>query len=89
MWKTFFVTFGIIFFAELGDKTQLTVMTMAAQTKTWVPVFLGSAAALAASSLLAAVFGEAITRVIPTQYIHYGAGALFVIIGGLLLLGKL
>lgn len=89
MLKTFLVTFGIIFFAELGDKTQLTVMTMAAQSKTWLPVFLGATSALAASSLLAAIFGGFITRVVPAQFIHYGAGALFIVIGVLLLFGKL
>lgn len=89
MWKTFLVTFGLIFFAELGDKTQLTVMTLSAQTKTPAPVFLGATAALALSSLLGAVFGDVVTRVVPTQWIHYAAGAGFVIIGLLLLMGKL
>lgn len=89
MWKTLIVTFGLIFFAELGDKTQLTVMTLSAQSKTPVPVFLGATIALALSSLLGAVFGGAITRIVPTQYIHYGAGVLFIIMGILLLTGKL
>lgn len=89
MWKTLLVTFGLIFFAELGDKTQLTVMTLSAQTKTPLPVFIGATAALALSSLLGAIFGDVVTRVVPTQWIHYAAGAGFVVIGVLLLTGKL
>lgn len=88
-WKVFFSTFALIFFAELGDKTQLSVMTFSAQSHSTLSVFLGAAIALALSALLAAVFGEAVTRLVPTQYIHLGAGIMFVGMGMLLILGKL
>ncbi|MEW6725030.1 MAG: TMEM165/GDT1 family protein [Bacillota bacterium] len=87
--KIFLSTLSIIFLAELGDKTQLTVMTISAQTKAPVPVFLGAATGLALSSLLGVIFGAAITRVIPEQYIHAGAGLAFIVIGVLLVMGKL
>ncbi|MCL4352710.1 MAG: hypothetical protein M1318_08730 [Firmicutes bacterium] len=35
------------------------------------------------------VFGEAITKMVPTQYIHLGAGIAFVGLGILLIVGKL
>lgn len=88
-WKTFLTTFGLVFFAELGDKTQLATMTLAAQSRAFWPVFLGSALALVATSLLGVIFGAAITHIIPARYIHLGAGAGFVIMGVLLLFGKL
>lgn len=88
-WKVLMTTFGLIFFAELGDKTQLTTMMLAAQTRLPFPVFLGAAAALSLSALLGAVFGEAITQLVPTHYIHIGAGVAFVILGVLLIAGKM
>ena len=88
-WKVFFTTFALIFFAELGDKTQLSVMTLSAQSDSGVSVFVGAAVALALSAGLAVIFGEAVTRLVPTQYIHLGAGIMFVGMGILLIMGKL
>lgn len=88
-WKVFFSTFALIFFAELGDKTQLSVMTLSAQSDSGMSVFMGAAIALALSAALAVIFGEAVTRLVPTQYIHIGAGIMFVGIGILLIIGKL
>lgn len=87
-WKVFLSTFALIFFAELGDKTQLTTMMLASQSESMISVFLGAAIALTLSALLGVIFGEAITRVIPTHWIHIGAGGAFVGLGILLILGK-
>jgi putative Ca2+/H+ antiporter (TMEM165/GDT1 family) len=89
VWKVFFSTLGLIFFAELGDKTQLTTMLLAAQTKRPVPVFLGAAIALAISAFLGVAFGEAVTRIIPQRAIHVASGVVFMVIGALLVSGKL
>lgn len=86
--KALLTTFGLIFVAELGDKTQLTTMLLAAQSKSPVSVFIGAALALAASALLGVVFGSAITQVVPVRYIRVGAGAFFVLIGLFLMLGR-
>ncbi|MDP2858447.1 MAG: TMEM165/GDT1 family protein [Bacillota bacterium] len=88
-WKTLFVTFGLVFFAELGDKTQLATMTLAAQSRSFWPVFLGSAAALVSTSLLGALLGAAICQVVPTKIIHTVAGTGFIVMGTLLLWGKI
>ncbi|MFW5806994.1 MAG: TMEM165/GDT1 family protein, partial [Spirochaetota bacterium] len=39
-WKIFAATFSTIFLAELGDKTQLACILMAAKTEKPVTVFL-------------------------------------------------
>lgn len=86
--KAFAVTFGLVFLAELGDKTQLTTMMLAARTRSPALIFMAAGLALILSSLIGVVFGEALTRLIPLRYIQIGAGGAFVIIGALLLLGK-
>ena len=45
-WRVLLATFGTIFLAEMGDKTQLAAMTMAAQTKRPWTVFAGASLAL-------------------------------------------
>ncbi len=79
--KTMFTTFGMIFLAELGDKTQLATFGFAAESKSRLAVFLGSAGALVVTSLLAVVFGSVVSRLIPPNYIKIGAGGLFVLLG--------
>jgi putative Ca2+/H+ antiporter (TMEM165/GDT1 family) len=79
--KVMLTTFGMIFLAELGDKTQLATFAFAAESKMRLAVFVGAAGALVLTSLLAVVFGSALGRLIPAQYIKLGAGALFILLG--------
>jgi len=64
-------------------------MTLAAQSKQFWPVLLGSSLALVSSSLLAVLFGAAIVQVVPARLIHIGSGIAFIAIGALLLSGRL
>ncbi len=73
--------FGMIFLAELGDKTQLATCAFASNSKSRLAVFLGSAGALVLTSLLAVLFGSVVSRLVPSNYIKIGAGALFVFLG--------
>lgn len=86
--KVLFSTFALIFVAELGDKTQLTTMVLAAQSKAPLSVFAGAALALAATSVLGVLLGAAITQVLPVRLIKLGAGIFFVAVGVFLILGR-
>ncbi|MRR09590.1 TMEM165/GDT1 family protein [bacterium] len=88
-WKIFTAAFVTLLLAELGDKTQLAVITMSAQSKAWVSVFLGGSLALVCVTLIGAVGGELITKVVPVHVLHYIAGGLFIVMGVLTILGKL
>ena len=79
--KVLLTTFGMIFLAELGDKTQLATFSFAAESKSRLAVFPGSAGALALTSLLAVVLGSGVSRLVPANYIKVGAGALFILLG--------
>jgi putative Ca2+/H+ antiporter (TMEM165/GDT1 family) len=87
-WRVLWTTFGLIFLAELGDKTQLTTMALAAESKSPRSVFAGAATALVLSSLLGVLLGGVISRYVPPHLIRGGAGALFIIIGILLVSGR-
>lgn len=87
-WKLFATTFAAIFVAELGDKTQLATLTLAAGgSSRWI-VFLGAALALVATTAIAVVAGEAVARVIPPIWLKRGAGVVFLVLGALYLFSK-
>jgi putative Ca2+/H+ antiporter (TMEM165/GDT1 family) len=85
-WKTFFTAFGVLFLAELGDKTQLAVITMTSETKSPLAVFLGASAALVVVSLLGVVFGAVLGQYIPTEWLQRIVAVGFITIGALMLL---
>jgi putative Ca2+/H+ antiporter (TMEM165/GDT1 family) len=84
-WKVLTLTFGMLFLAELGDKTQLAVFTMAARTKAPWPVFLGGSAAMVLVTLLGSFVGGYITNYVPVKYISIAAGILFLGFGVMIL----
>lgn len=86
--RLFLSTFFAVFLAEMGDKTQLATMSLAAEGSSRWTVFAASALALVAASALAVLAGEAITRVVSPIWIKRGAGLLFVILGLLMLKGS-
>ena len=79
--KVLLTTFGTIFLAELGDKTQLATFCFAAESKSKLAVFLGSAGALVLTSALGCLLGSVVSRFVPATYMNLGAGVLFVILG--------
>ena len=60
--KMLLTTFGLIFLAELGDKTQLATFCFSADCDSRISVFLGAAGALVLSSLIAVFFGAGISN---------------------------
>lgn len=87
-WKLFASTFAAIFIAEIGDKTQLATLSLAAGgSSRWV-VFAGAALALAATSAIAVLAGEVLSRVVPPLYLQRAAGVLFLVLGILFLFGR-
>ncbi len=87
-WQIFWLTFGTIFLAEMGDKTQLAALTMTADTRAPVAVFLGASLALCLATLLGVALGGLLTRLIPEYLIKKAAGLAFLAIGALILAGK-
>lgn len=85
-WKIALSTFGLVFVAEIGDKTQLAAIAMALKSRSPVAVFVGAVMALAMVTLIGVIFGEAMADLIPAYLAQKASGALFVIIGIIILL---
>jgi len=86
--RVLLTTFGVIFLAEMGDKTQLAAMTMAAQSKKPWAVFIGASVALAAVSALGIIVGSVIGDYVPLEWVKRVAAVAFIVIGVLMLAGK-
>lgn len=69
--------YGIVFVAELPDKTALAALVLATRHRA-LPVFLGSAAALAVQSLVAVAAGQLLT-LLPARPVHIVAGIVFLV----------
>jgi putative Ca2+/H+ antiporter (TMEM165/GDT1 family) len=76
-WRIFATVFGVIFVAELPDKTALAALVLATRYRPW-PVYLGTALALTVQSLIAIVAGKLLS-LLPTRPVHIGAGVLFIV----------
>lgn len=73
-------TFGLVFLAELGDKSQIVCMTLAARYR-HTPVLLGAISAFLILNTLAVVFGASVARWVPTQIIAAVVTIMFAVYG--------
>ena len=67
--------FGVIFVAELPDKTALATLVLATRHKA-LPVFIGAGLALAVQSIVAVAAGS-LMSLLPARAVHVGAGCVF------------
>lgn len=81
-WKVFLTIFGAVFIAELGDKTQLATMLFAADREVnKYLVFAAASAALIVASAMGVLAGSVMAEFVSEKYLHYIAGAGFIVIG--------
>ena len=80
-----FTTFVTVFLAEMGDKTQLTTITLSSTTNKPLAVFIGSSIALILATLLGALAGGSIANLIPDFMLKLLSGIVFLVIGFILL----
>ena len=83
-WKPFIATFGLVFIAELGDKTMIAAMCQAAKfQRPWL-VLLGASLALALVSAVGVGIGHCAGAAFPREVIRYVAAGLFIVMGVLI-----
>ena len=86
-WSVLALTFGLIFVAELGDKTQLAVLSLSGKYRSPVPVFLGGALALTVVTALGAIGGQGLCKIVPERLLLWVSAGAFVVMGVLMGLG--
>lgn len=80
--KLALTVFGVVFLAELGDKTQLATLLFSAKSPdNLFTVFLGASLALIATSAIGVAAGGLVAQYVSPKLLSYIAGAGFVAIG--------
>ena len=86
-WNVLLTTFGLVFVAELGDKTQIAGFSLAAESGNVLSVIIGAALALTAATLVAVLAGHLIARYVPKKALKIISGLLFLATGTVMLVG--
>ena len=74
--------FGVVFLAELGDKTQLATLLFSANSPDrLITVFLGASIALVMTSAIGVLAGGLVAQYVSPRLLSYVAGAGFIFIG--------
>ena len=77
-----FWTVAIAFFiAEMGDKTQLATVALAAKYQTVLPVWAGTTAGMMIADAFGIGVGILLGKKIPEQFVKWGAAAIFILFG--------
>ena len=88
-WQIFKSTFGLAALAELGDKTQLTVIALTGKYEAPLAVFLGASVGLILVSIAGVLAGRAVGRRVSMRSVELLAGGIFIALGALFLLGAI
>lgn len=82
-----FVTTVVAFFlAEMGDKTQVATVMLAAQFQAWAAVVAGTTLGMVLANAPVVWFGERITRRVPIKAVHTMGAVVFLVLGVLAIL---
>lgn len=88
-WTAFASAFSLIFLAELGDKTQLTAMSLSATGKSTTPILLGAVLGISLATVLGVAAGRLLGAWLNPDYLRLGGGLLFIAFGVLMLMNKM
>ena len=83
----FGTTVVAFFLAEMGDKTQIATVMLAAEYQSWLWVVAGTTLGMMLANAPVVWFGERITRLVPLTWVHRISAVVFVVLGLLVLLG--
>ena len=83
--EAFAVSTGVVALGEMGDKTQLLALLLAARFRAPGPIIAGIFVATLANHLMAAALGAWLTTLIDPQWLRWGLGASFIAVAAWML----
>ena len=83
----FLTTVVVFFLAEMGDKTQIATVMLAAQYKAWFAVVAGTTLGMMLANAPVVWFGDAITQRVPLRLVHLISAGIFAVLGVIALSG--
>ncbi|MDD3327153.1 MAG: TMEM165/GDT1 family protein [Zoogloea sp.] len=83
----FGTTLIAFFLAEMGDKTQVATVALAAQYHAFLPVVMGTTLGMMIANVPAVLLGNTIADKMPVRLVHMIAAAIFAVLGVATLLG--
>jgi len=83
----FLTTFIAFFLAEMGDKTQVATVMLAAQYQAWFAVVAGTTLGMMLANAPVVWFGDRMMRKVPVRAVHVVSAVIFGVLGVIALLG--
>ena len=83
--EAFLISTGLVALAEMGDKTQLLALILAARFRRPIPIMVGILAATLANHAFAGALGAWITSIVGDDVLRWILGASFIVMGGWML----
>jgi Ca2+/H+ antiporter, TMEM165/GDT1 family len=80
-WGIFITTLVVFFLAEMGDKTQIATVALAARFNAFWTVLLGTTVGMLIANVPAVLVGERLANRLPVRAIHRVAAGVFLILG--------
>jgi len=69
------------FFAEMGDKTQLATVALAAKYQSILPIWMGTTAAMLVADAFGIIVGVVLGKKIPERFLKWFAAVIFILFG--------
>lgn len=83
----FLTTLVAFFLVEIGDKTQVATIALAARYEAVIAVTAGTTLGMMLANVPAVFLGDVLLKKVPIRLVHAVAAAIFITIGGLMLAG--
>ncbi len=83
----FLTTVVAFFLAEMGDKTQIATVMLAAQYQAWFAVVAGTTLGMMLANAPVVWLGDAITQRVPLRLVHMVSAVVFAVLGVIALIG--
>ncbi|MDB5954911.1 MAG: hypothetical protein JWP60_1519 [Ramlibacter sp.] len=78
--EAFLASTGIVALAEMGDKTQVATVMLAARFNAWAPVVAGTTLGMMLANTPVVWFGDRITRKVPIKLVHTIGAVIFLVL---------